>query len=258
MDIKDIKKAGIDDAERIKIKKIKTKTKGKETSLEEITVEREEESKFSKAGKKIKNFFKKFWHLLWKDDSLKGWIFSIIFLFVFIKFIFFPLLGLVTGTILPLAIVESCSMHHEGTIFSNFDNWWERHETKYENLGIEKIDFQNTIFSKFRRGFTKGDILFITGVKPENINIGDIILFNAGQQNPIIHRVIEINYEGGEYTFETIGDNNNGQLSFENSVNENQIIGKARFRIVPYLGWGKLIFFEHLRSESEKGICREN
>ncbi len=216
----------------------------------------------------VKNFFKKFWYLLWKDNSVKGWIFAIVFLFVFIKFIFFPLLNLATGTVLPLAIVESCSMHHEGTIFSNFNNWWERHEAKYSALGIDKQDFRGSLFSKFRRGFTKGDILFITGVKPEKIKIGDIILFNSGtKKSPIIHRVIKIEYneETGEYTFSTIGDNNNAQLIPPNDYNidervihESQIVGKAQFRIVPYLGWGKLIFFEHLRPPSERGICYEN
>lgn len=207
----------------------------------------------------IKKSFKKFWYLLWKDNSFKGWLFSIIFLFIFIKFIFFPLLSLATGTVLPLAIVESCSMHHKGTIFSSFDNWWERHESKYENLNIDKQDFQEGFLDKFQRGFTKGDILFITGVKPEKIEIGDIIIFDAGEKNPLIHRVIKIEQNSeGEYIFSTIGDNNNGQLSVEKFIKEEQIVGKAGFRIVPYLGWGKLIFFEHLRLENEKGICYEN
>ena len=50
--------------------------------------------------KRFKKFWKKFWFIVWKDDSLKGWIISIIFLFVVIKFIFFPLLNLATGTTL--------------------------------------------------------------------------------------------------------------------------------------------------------------
>src|SRR3989344_5966421 len=90
---------------------------------------------------KIKYYWKKFWYLLWKDDSLKGWIFSLIFLFIFIKFIFFPLLSLATGTALPLAIVESCSMYHEDDIFSSFDPWWEIHEEKYLALNISKDNF---------------------------------------------------------------------------------------------------------------------
>ena len=104
------------------------------------------------------SFLKKFWFIVWKDDSLKGWIFSIIFLFLFIKFIFFPVLGLVTGTPLPLAIVESCSMYHERDILSNYDLWWEKHVNKYLGYDIEKEEFENF---KFKNGFNKGDILFI-------------------------------------------------------------------------------------------------
>jgi len=203
----------------------------------------------------IKYYWKKFWYLLWKDDSLKGWIFSFIFLFIFIKFIFFPLLSLATGTILPLAIVESCSMYHEGNLISNFDNWYENHETKYKDLEINQEQFENY---KFKKGFNKGDILFIIGVKPEKIKIGDIIIFNAGQQNPIIHRVIKIENKNQEYTFATIGDNNNGQLPIEKNIKENQLVGKAVFKLAPYLGWGKLIFFEHLKSQNERGFCDEN
>ena len=205
----------------------------------------------------VKNFFKKFWYLLWKDDSFKGWAFSIIFFFLFIKFLFFPFLSLVTGTVLPLAIVESCSMHHKRTLFSSFDGWWERHDTKYENLDISKQDFGGGFLNKFRRGFTKGDILFIVGAKPEKLEIGDVIIFEANQQNPIIHRIIGIREENGELIFSTIGDNNGQQISFEKNINQEKIIGKAVFRLVPYVGWGKLIFFEHLKSPDEKGVCSE-
>ncbi len=218
-----------------------------------ITIKKE-----NKTISNSKNIFKKFWHLLWKDDSLKGWAFSIIFFFVFIKFIFFPFLSLATGTVLPLAIVESCSMHHEGTIFSNFNNWWERHETKYNNLDVEEQNFKGSFLTKFKRGFTKGDILFIVGIKPEKLKIGEIIIFEANQPNPIIHRIINIKEENGELIFSTIGDNNNGQIALEKEIKEEEIIGKAVFRVVPYLGWGKLVFFEHLKPESEKGVCKEN
>ncbi len=204
---------------------------------------------------KFRQFLKKFWFIVWKDNSIKGWIISLIFLFIVIKFIFFPFMNLVTGTELPMAIVESCSMYHKGNVFSGFDNWWERHDNKYASLSISKSNFQDF---NFKRGFSKGDILFIVGTKPEKLKVGDIIIFDAGQQNPVIHRIIGIKTEEGDYIFSTIGDNNNGQLSFENNIIEEQIVGKAVFRIVPSLGWAKLIFFEHLRTPAERGFCYEN
>jgi len=203
----------------------------------------------------VKKFFDKLWFILWKDDSLKGWIVSIIFLFVFIKFVFFPLLSFVTGTSLPLAIVESCSMYHEGIFFHNFNEWWEQHEAKYSVYEFTKEQFKDFVFED---GFNKGDILFIIRAKPEKLEIGDVIIFDAGQKNPVIHRIIDIRYENGKYVFSTIGDNNNGQLSIEKEIFEEQLMGKAIFKVAPYLGWGKLVFFEGSRSESEKGFCKQN
>tara|TARA_Y100000296_G_scaffold86919_1_gene128662 strand:- start:904 stop:1512 length:609 start_codon:yes stop_codon:yes gene_type:complete len=200
--------------------------------------------------KKLKKLWKKFWFLLWKDDSLKGWIFSIIIIFVFIKFIFFPGLSLITGTSLPLAIVESCSMYHDRNLLSNYNEWFKNHEGKYSKFEIEEQEFENF---KFKKGFNKGDILLVTGANPEKLKIGDVVIFDGGANNPIIHRVIEIN----ENTFSTIGDNNNGQLSFEKNISTEKIIGKAQFKIAPYVGWIKLIFFENKKSFSEKGLCKE-
>jgi len=201
---------------------------------------------------KLKKLWKDFWFLLWKDDSFKGWILSIIIIFIFIKFIFFPFLSLITGTVLPLAIVESCSMYHEGNLLSDYEEWFEDRERKYSNFGIEKNEFKNFIFKK---GFNKADILFIIGTKPEKLKIGDVIIFTANTNNPIIHRIVEIKGEEGNLFFSTIGDNNNGQLSFEKNISENQVIGKAVFKLIPYVGWVKLIFFEINKSSSEKGFC---
>ncbi len=203
----------------------------------------------------LKKFLERFWFLFWKDDSLKGWIFSLVFIFIFIKFIFFPLLSLAAGTSLPLAIVESCSMYHKGDIFSDFDNWWNRHEEKYVSLGIDKQIFRDFLF---KRGFNKGDILFVVRAKPEKLEIGDVIIFEAGQRNPVIHRIIKIEERDENYIFSTIGDNNNGQLVVERSIKEEQLVGKAVFKIVPFVGWVKLIFFEHVRPMEERGFCKEN
>jgi len=208
-----------------------------------------------KFKKKVKEYLKKFWFLLWKDDSLKGWIFSVIFLLLFIKLIFFPGLSLITGTKLPLAIVESCSMYHQGNLFSNFNDWWQRHFLKYSEANINQSEFQK--FS-FKKGFNKGDILFIVGTPAKKLKIGDIIVFQTNRANPIIHRIINIKKQNNTLIFSTMGDNNNGQLSSEKKISENQIIGRAVFRIMPYLGWGKLIFFEPLRNPSERGFCKEN
>ena len=203
---------------------------------------------------KFGKFLKKSWQVIWKDDSFKGWIISLIFIFIVIRFIFFPLLNLATGTSLPLAIVESCSMYHAGNIFGNFDNWWDRHDLKYQDLNINKSEFES--FS-LKKGFSKGDIIFIVRANPEKLKIGDIIIFNANEANPIIHRIINIRQENGKYIFSTMGDNNDGQLTVETEISENQIVGRAAADILPAIGWAKLIFYEHSKPAYEKGFCKE-
>lgn len=200
----------------------------------------------------VKKSLKKFWYFLWKDDSLAGWAFSLIFIFVFIRFIFFPLLIIITGTPLPLAIVESCSMYHNDGFLSDLDSWWEDNKFKYFIFEINKTDFENF---QIKNGFNKGDILFITGKDPEKLELGDIIIFNANQRNPVIHRIVNIEESNGERIFSTMGDNNPGQLSFEENINEDQIIGKATQVRIPYLGWIKLIFFEWQKPIDARGFC---
>jgi len=202
----------------------------------------------------FKKFWNNFWYIVWKDESFKGWIISIIFIFIVIKFVFFPVLSLTTGTKLPLAIVESCSMYHKGNLFSDYSSWWTRHENKYSELQLSKEQFKNF---NFNNGFSKGDILFIIKAKPEKLKVGNVIIFEGNQQNPIIHRIIKIEKENEEYIFSTIGDNNDGQLSVEKEIKSEQLVGKAAFRITPWFGWAKLIFYEPVRHEAERGFCDE-
>jgi len=204
-----------------------------------------------------KNIWKKFWYFFWKDDTIWGWLFSLAIIIIFIKFIFFPTLNFVTGTSLPLAIVESCSMYHEGNLLSNYNNWYNSHESKYNEFDITQDEFSNF---KFKNGFNKGDILLIFGANTKKLKEGDVIIFQANQANPIIHRIINIETDEktGKRTFATIGDNNNGQLVFEKNIQENQIIGKAVFKLLPYGGWGKLIFFEFRKTPDQKGFCNQN
>ena len=65
-----------------------------------------------------------------------------------------------TGTELPLAIVESCSMYHNGNLLSNFDSWFLKNEEKYSAFGVDKDKFKSFWFEK---GLNKGDILFVLG-----------------------------------------------------------------------------------------------
>jgi len=199
----------------------------------------------------------KFLKWTWNSESWQSYLVFLILVFIIIKFIFFPFMSLVTGTALPLAIVESCSMYHEGNFFTNYDNWWDHSESKYQDFDITKEQFQE--FS-FKKGFDKGDILFVIKANPDKLKVGDIIIFQTTRATPIIHRIVSIqeNQETGEKTFSTIGDHNNAQLAVEKTIKEDQLIGKAQLRLVPYIGWIKLIFFEHSQPQINKGFCDRN
>lgn len=189
----------------------------------------------------VKEFIKRFLNFL-RKDSWASLVVTLIIAVILIKVIFFPFLSLITGTPIPLVIVESCSMyHHEDGFEQILEN------DIYEENNVSIKDTENWVF---QNGFSKGDIIFVVGAK--NIEVGDVIIFEAGTKYPLIHRVIRAND-----TYSTKGDNyltNPGQLSIEEEIYEEQLIGKALFKI-PYIGWMKLIFFEFARPVNERGIC---
>ena len=189
----------------------------------------------------IKKTAKNFWSFLEKD-SWPSFVITLLLAFIIIKFIFFPGLSLITGTSLPLVIVESCSMYHYE---NGFDKILE--SPVYDNYDIS---LENTEDWIFQNGFSKGDVIFV--VEAKNIKVGDVIIFNGGAQHPLIHRVVEI---GDNYA--TKGDNyktNSNQLPSEKNIPEEQIIGKAMFKI-SFIGWVKLIFFEGGRNPYDRGMC---
>ena len=189
----------------------------------------------------MKNWWKKFVKFM-KEDSWQSLLVSLILAFLVIKFIIFPVLIFFTGTPLPLVIVESCSMYHH-------ENGFEKTFTSevYSDYGLSIEDTENWVF---QNGFAKGDIIFV--LAPKNLEVGDVIIFDGGQRNPIIHRLISV----GE-TFTTKGDNyvtNKGVGPFEKSIESEKIVGKAVFRI-PLVGWIKLIFFDWRNPASARGLC---
>lgn len=192
---------------------------------------------------------KRFWDFLQKDSWL-SWLVSLLLLIVLIKFVVFPALSLVTGSKLPLVVVESCSMYHP----EKFDEWWFKNGEWYKSKGIEKEEFLGYIM---RNGFSKGDIIIVWGYS--DYKKGDVIIFNpsdARSANPIIHRIVTENPIGtkGDHNSRQLEKNNNLQQIDETSIEKSDIIGKAVARI-PALGWIKLIFFELGRPADQRGLC---
>jgi len=182
----------------------------------------------------MKNKLNQFWKFVWHDDSLLSLVLSAILIIILGKFIIYPIISLIFGTSLPIVAVVSNSMEHNTT----FENWWSDNSEYYEEIGIEKLEFENYIL---KNGFNKGDVIVLKGIKLEEINRGDIIIFQSSGHEPIIHRVIEIS----KNSIGTKGDNNSQQLIFEKNIYDNEVIGKTLFKI-PLLGWVKVLFMQVL------------
>ena len=197
----------------------------------------------------IKENLKKVWDFIWNSNSIWSWILSIILAFIVVKFAFFPLLSLTLGTSMPLVVVESSSMHHSGSFIGNtiglqnsFEAWWSDAKSWYEARGMTMQQAENW---PLKTGLEKGDIVILARAKQPSI--GDIIIFNANQAHPIIHRIINITSINGNIVYSTKGDNNSDQLYIEKQIPEDAIVGKATFRI-PKLGWLKLGLVELINS----------
>lgn len=196
--------------------------------------------------KEIKNILGKIWYFIWDSDSVWSWIVNIILAFILIKFVVYPVIGLVLTTSYPIVAVVSGSMEHDG----NFDQWWGSkaicneaecmQSEYYQQFDITKEDFKNF---KYKNGFNKGDIMLLKGTTPENIRVGDVLVFKSNRPDPIIHRTIKVTQLGDSYYFQTKGDHNPysyGSLG-EDNIQQDRLIGKAILRI-PYLGYIKIIF----------------
>ena len=136
----------------------------------------------------------------------------------------------VMGTSTPFIAVTTSSMVHDDTTGRTYLEWMQ-------NNGFTKD--QLSLFP-FSGGFSPGDAIIVLGVKPENIRVGDVIIYDQqGYPMPIIHRVIQIQQKDGVYYFFTKGDHNSIQDPW--AVSQDKIKGRAWF-MIPFLGMINTIF----------------
>ena len=197
---------------------------------------------------------RKFWKFFWEEDTLASWIANIVVAFVIIRFVVYPLLGIVLGTGYPIVAVVSESMEHglynnklcqdHPTDFKeSFDNYWDVCGQWYESNGITKEEFKKF---PFRNGFDKGDVILLWRANKNNLEVGDVLIFQGTKPQPIIHRIVKVWEEEGEHFYQTKGDHNERSISGnfgETKISEERILGQGLVRI-PYLGWLKIIFVE--------------
>jgi signal peptidase I len=160
--------------------------------------------------------------------SALGILCAVIFYFVILRF--------ALGTDLPMVAVVSNSMKHQSTLDTTHYQWLET------NLNYNRSYIDSWPIGS---GFSIGDMPVIRGEK--EYKVGDVIVYdtlcppcpgyNVCQNAPTIHRIIKINQDG---TYQTKGDNNNGQICYEYSVSKSQVHGKVIF-IIPKLGYFKVI-----------------
>lgn len=204
----------------------------------------------------IKHYLKRFWKFFWYEDSVLSWIVNVVIAFVAIRYMVYPLLGLVLGTSYPIVAVISESMQHNlhnemicGQQFDEFkeslDSYWNTCGKWYEERNITKAQFANF---KFNQGFNKGDVIILWRANHNNIKLGDILIFQSNRLQPIIHRVVKISTEGDVIYYQTKGDHNSNSITGEygeTAITQNRILGKGLVRI-PYLGWIKIVFVQLL------------
>lgn len=86
-------------------------------------------------------------------------------------------------------------------------------------------------------GFLKDDAIIVKNTVPEKVQVGDVITFwsdEAHEEEPITHRVVEINNLGGSnILFRTKGDNNKSEDP--DLVPGDQLIG-VKVLVLPKLG----------------------
>ncbi len=139
-------------------------------------------------------------------------------------FTVYSVIGLTLSTNIPIVVVVSSSMQHDDPELTHY-SWLS------ENLGYSRSYIDQWPFAK---GFLVGDMPVVGG---SNLYaVGDVIVYDAGQPAPIIHRIITVNQDG---TYQTKGDNNAGQLPFEKNIDSDKIKGKVIF-IIPKIGYIKI------------------
>ena len=132
---------------------------------------------------------------------------------------------------------------------------------KKENSNLKNQSEINSEIKNMFQALEKGDgynsklICNHFGVNSES-GIFRISMSKWGKNTQLVIEIKE--NQDGTKVFSTMGDNNNGQLSFEKQITEEQLVGKTVMKLAPYAGWIKLVFYDWKKPIGEKGFCNEN
>jgi signal peptidase I len=187
-----------------------------------VLARRKSEESYSKRKPETRIDFKRV-----KKILNEGWTGAIFYSAVGIAFafIFSQTLAFALSTDTPVVAVLSQSMQH--------DNAEQTYYEWLESRGYEQSEIESW---PIPTGFLVGDMPIVVGA--DSYEVGDVIVYSVSEVNyPIIHRIIKINEDG---TYQTKGDNNLQQYTYELSVKDEQIHGKVVF-VLPKIGYFKVI-----------------
>jgi hypothetical protein len=170
---------------------------------------------------------KRAWDFLWHGKSVWSYIAFVIVSFLLLKYVLYPGFLFILGWE-DIVAVLSGSMYHGSSIDSTYYSWLDSQGyTGYENW-------------IFPNGLNIGDVVIVTRAPPEDINLGDVIVFVARDGSPIIHRVVNVTVVNGDYRYRTKGDANPESLSFELSIPYEFVVGKA-IASAPLIGYPRVL-----------------
>jgi hypothetical protein len=211
-------------------KEVETKEEAEKEIEAEVMEQDPDMPKHPEKPNPVVNAWKKIYNFLWVSESPWSYAAFIIIAFVILRFIAFPVFLYATGYS-DIAAVVSGSMRHDAThINHNFDAWLEFNGHTQEE--VSKWPYQ--------KGLDIGDVIFVKEVTPEEISVGDVVLFYS-PRGQIIHRVVSIEIIDNEYFYTTKGDANPAVSPTEKDIPYDKIKGEL-VKKVPYLGYPKVAF----------------
>lgn len=175
----------------------------------------------------VKEGIKRAWNFLWHGKSVWSYIAFVIVSFLLLKYVLYPGFLFVLGWEDMVAVLSG-SMHHGDGINSTYYSW------------LEAQGYTNYDDWIFQNGLNIGDVVVVVQAPPEEINLGDVIVFVARDGSPIIHRVVNVTVVNGNYRYTTKGDANSQSLSFELIIPYEFVVGKA-VASAPLIGYPRVL-----------------
>jgi hypothetical protein len=206
-------------------------------------------------------------HFFWNDPSPIAQLAQLAAALVVIVFIIYPTIGFALQTPLPLVAVVSGSMEQDestacvridqfGTCLeqaqlacgkkvtipiNTFADFWQYCNSTYTQYNITAQQFATFTLP---HGFYAGDAIIVYGKNPQNVQVGNVIVWQSLDGIPIIHRVVNIQTINDTIYFTTKGDHNPQSIASgprqEIRIHQDQYKGTALL-VIPYMGYPKYL-----------------